>query len=175
MVYVATKLADYRKFRNDGVIDIADLIDEDSLYDWLDRTPEGLEFVGEKADVDDFDTGYGWLRYNPALKLDDSGNMFRIKFASAKAKEEWFRRPYETYLKELQAVIGGVNLANFARYELLSPDYNIKCRYSKQWDGYVAVMDARGCLSDLDYPMEFLRQVDPGKTWVVSKKGWTYK
>lgn len=177
MVYFATGLTEYGKYaKNDeDKIDLADLVDSDTLYDYLDKTAEGVDFVDSVESVDEFDAGYGWLRANPALKLSDEGDFFKISFPSAKAHKEWFRKPYETYMRELQAVLRGACLENFAKYELLSPDYLIKTAYSRQWSGYVAVVGPSGCIEELDYPMEFLRSIKPREQWLVSKKGWTYK
>ena len=175
MVYVATALSDYRKIEKDDSRELIDFLDSEQMFDWLDRTPEGVDFVDEIQGVDEFDGGYGWLRHNPALKFEETADVFKIVFNSISSKEEWFRKPYEAYLKDLQDVLAGACLKNFAKYELLCPDYKLKLMYSRQWEGYVAVVNARGDLMELDYPMEFLRQMKPRQTWIVSKKGWTYK
>lgn len=177
MVYVATRLADYKRFHKDDEFDndIVDLVGEDTLYDNLERTPEGVDFVDSIQTVDEFDGRYGWLTANPALVVEDVGEYLKTRFQSSRAKEEWFRKPYDAYVKELQAVIRGTCIDNFAKYELLSPDFVIKRMYSRQWDGYVAVLGPTGCVNEFDYPMEFLRRMRPRETWLVSKKGWIYK
>ena len=177
MVYVATRAADYRKLRKEvsEYGNLASMLDEGTLYDYLESNG-GCQYVNEIQDVDEFDSGYGWIRKdNEHLKLDDSKEVFRIKFSSEDAKQTWFFPAFTVYIKVLTQLLNRARLANFAKYELLSPDYLIKQQYTLQWEGFVAVLDGRGNVHEFDTPMEFLRCIKTGETWVIGKEGWTYK
>ena len=179
MCYLAAPLAAYKKLKKGGFGEngFAGLLTEDELYDQLEHTLEGVEFVDRVDDVDEW-TGkpeWGWLRRDANLCLDDSGDDFRIWFPSERSRQEWFRKPHEAYVKELHAIVAGDTLKNFSSYELLSPDYNIGRMYNRQWSGYVACVNEDGVLVDLEYPMEFLRDIKTRANYVVARKGWVYK
>lgn len=177
MVYVAARAADYKKLRKEIAEcgGLAAVIDEETLGEHLDGMG-GYQYIDEIQDVDEFDDGYGWIRKDTEhLKLDDSKGDFRIKFPSTQAQQTWFFPAFTVYVKTLSELLNKATLANFAQYELLSPDYLIKQRYMLQWEGFVAVLDGRGNIHEMDTPMEFLRCIRPGETWVIGREGWRYK
>lgn len=184
--YIAASMAAYvglRERDRENWKGLHALVGGDELHEWLNSNVDGgIEFVEDlEDDRDELDCGceQEWFARGKGMTvMDVKGDdmTWMLRWHSPGAKLEWFRPHYERFRQDVDHYVNhNFGLEDFAKWESLNPPWKLEKSYERFFGGRVIVLDARGFIEDISYPMEFLRLVEPGQEWALSKIGWLYK
>lgn len=183
--YIAASKAAYAGLRNRGGENwkgLHALVDWDNLFEHLNSNVEGgIEFLEDlqeaHSELDDSD-GSWYTRGKGLLVMDIKGDddTWMLMWPKVEDKVEWFRPFYKAFREDVDHYVNhNLDEKAFAAYETLSPPWRLEKSYERQFSGRVAILDEYGRIMEIDYPMEFLRLLEPGEEWALSKVGWLYK